>query len=375
MRYSNIVIILLLFSGFLKSQTIDTLILHQPISKYDTLIYKRIIEFDDSTRLYHVKDYYDNGQIKMEGTYSSFDKNVKENYWCNYITNTKQGVYKTWYKNGFPESRCIFIDGKNHGIREEYYSNGQISVRSNWIQGNKEGNTKGLEHGNFKGWSKDGQLLYDHDRVNGLKINPIDTNYHYMQYLPTDYNVDSTKRWPLIIYLHGGSMRGTDLNRLYTYGIPDQIYRGREFPFIIVAPQCPVLIRWSTDNWFENFYTEIITKYRVDTNRIYLTGVSLGGAGTWYLAIKYSDKFAAIAPISGFTSHIDYIDKNIDNLTDIPIWAFHGKIDNVVPFEETERIINKLKGKNKELKFTIEPEIGHWIQKREKHISLPQAWV
>ena len=65
--------------------------------------------------------------------------------------------------------------------------------------------------------------------------------------------------------------------------------------------------------------------------------------------------------MSGFTSHMDYIDKNIDMLVDIPIWAFHGKIDDVVPFEETERIIKKLDGKNQNLRFSVEPEVGHWI--------------
>lgn len=77
--------------------------------------------------------------------------------------------------------------------------------------------------------------------------------------------------------------------------------------------------------------------------------------GTWYLATKYPDKFAAIAPMCGFTSHIDDIDNNIENLIDMPIWAFHGRIDNVVPFEETERIIKKLEGKNKDIIFSIEP--------------------
>jgi predicted peptidase len=70
---------------------------------------------------------------------------------------------------------------------------------------------------------------------------------------------------------------------------------------------------------------------------------------------------AAIAPMSGFTSHMDFIDNSIDKLTNIPIWAFHGKTDNVVPFEETERIIKKLEEINKDLKFTIELEVGHWI--------------
>lgn len=59
------------------------------------MVYKRIVRFDDDNRLYHVEDYFDNGQIQMKGTYSSFDKTIKENYWCNYKYNTKQGLYQT----------------------------------------------------------------------------------------------------------------------------------------------------------------------------------------------------------------------------------------------------------------------------------------
>jgi pimeloyl-ACP methyl ester carboxylesterase len=362
MKQSAVLLTLILISIGLSAQSIDTLILHQPISKYDTIAYKRIIRFDKDDSLYYVEDYFESVQIQMKGTYSSLDKNVKEDYWCNYRTNTKQGRYQTWYENGNAQSRYNYLDGKKNGLCEEFYSNGQISDRGYWIPGDIKGNTRGMRHGNFKGWSKNGELLYDFDYDHGLKINPIDTNYHYLLYKPADYELDTLKAYPLIIYLHGGSHRGTDLNKLYGYGIPDQIYRGREFPFIIAAPQCPVLLRWSTDNWFENFFNEIKSKYRIDTNRVYLTGVSLGGAGTWYLAIKYPEKFAAIAPMSGFTSHIDYIYKNSDNLRAIPIWAFHGVIDETVPVEETDRMIEKLKGKNKSLKYTRLPEIGHWIQ-------------
>jgi predicted peptidase len=79
------------------------------------------------------------------------------------------------------------------------------------------------------------------------------------------------------------------------------------------------------------------------------------------IAVKHPDRFAAIAPMSGFTSHMDFIDNNIDRLIDMPIWAFHGKIDIVVPFEETERIIKVLENKNKGLRFSVEPAVGHWI--------------
>ncbi|MCB0806360.1 MAG: dienelactone hydrolase family protein, partial [Bacteroidales bacterium] len=219
----------------------------------------------------------------------------------------------------------------------------------------------GQLNGICKYWNDKGDLEYEITFKNGINQFPETTSYNYITYLPTDYVNDTLKEYPLLIYLHGGSARGSDTLDLYDAGPFDQIYRGRTFPFIVVAPQCPKHLRWSTENWFEHFYYDLIKKYRIDTNRIYLTGESLGGSGTWFLATKYPDKFAAIAPMSGFTSHMDFIDKNIDKLKNIPIWAFHGKIDNVVPFEETERIIKKLKGKNENLKFTSETYVGHWI--------------
>ncbi len=354
MKIITLLLSLFICLGTIKAQEIDTFYLQYPISKNDTIIYKRIIQFDKNDSLYHVRDYYPDGQIEMEGTYSSFDKSIKEkSLWCNYRTNTKEGEFKKWYQNGQIESKTNFLNGLRHGLLEYWYSNGQRESIQNYSNGQK--------NGKCTWWNNDGSLQNELLFEKGLNQNKKDTNYHYISYTPKEYDADTLKRWPLIIYLHGGSSRGTDTINLYCCGIPDQIWRKREFPFIIVAPQCPINQRWSTDNWFDNFYEEVTTKYRVDTNKVYLTGVSLGGSGTWYLAIKYPEKFAAIAPMSGFTRHIDYIIKNTDKLIDIPIWAFHGKIDKVVQFEDTELLINKLEGKNRDLKFTAEPDLGHWI--------------
>ena len=87
----------------------------------------------------------------------------------------------------------------------------------------------------------------------------------------------------------------------------------------------------------------------------------MAGAGTWYLAAKYPDRFAAIAPISGFTRHMDFISENSDHLKDIPIWAFHGVVDDVVPVEETDYLMNKLSVANDQIKYTREKNVGHWI--------------
>lgn len=353
MKRTAVLLLTIFCLGHLQAPETETFILNYPVSKQETIVYKRVIQFDKKKNVFLVKDYFENGQIQMEASYSSFDKRIKEEYQCNYRSNTKEGAYQEWYRNGRIKFVGNFKKGLLNGLCTDWYLNGQKEAEANWLNGQL--------HGRVKYWTEKGDLQFDSTFEHGLNQYPKDVHYHYLSYLPKEYDADPAKKWPLIIYLHGGSDRGTDLKKLYASGIPDQIYRGRDFPFIIIAPQCPEHIRWSTDNWFENLYQEITGKYRIDPNRVYLTGLSLGGSGTWYIAEKYRDLFAAIAPISGFTSHLDYIDSHADQLMDLPIWAFHGKIDNVVAFEETERMIKKLEGKNKDLKFSAEPEVGHWI--------------
>jgi len=350
----KIMIFLFLISlGLLPSQDEETFILNYTASKTRTIVYKRIIRFDQNRRLFQVRDYFENGQIQMDASYSSFDKRVKEAPQCNHRSNTKEGPYQEWHANGQTAFTGNYQNGLRTGSFTSWYENGQKEAEENWRHGQL--------HGRARYWSERGELQFKLTFAHGENENPRNVRYPYLCWLPKDYHNDPAQKWPLIIYLHGGSDRGTDLKKLYSTGIPDQIYRGREFPFIVAAPQCPMHLRWSTDHWFESFFKEITAKYRVDTDRVYLTGLSLGGSGTWYLATKYPEKFAAIAPMSGFTSHMDSIDRHIDRLSDMPIWAFHGKLDDVVPIEETERMIQKLQGRNGEMKFTSEPEVGHWI--------------
>jgi predicted peptidase len=184
--------------------------------------------------------------------------------------------------------------------------------------------------------------------------------YDYLTYLPTDYGADDSTKWPAIIFLHGGSSRGNDLARVKANGIPDRIERGKHLPFIVIAPQCPIDKRWETDDWFDIFYGEISTRYRIDTNRIYLTGLSLGGSGTWYLALKYPSTFAAIAPVSGKTSHIQFISDSACNLAGIPMWIFHGKDDEIVDVKETHQIAMRLDQCNVSYSLSIFAGHRHW---------------
>nr|WP_319571035.1 prolyl oligopeptidase family serine peptidase [uncultured Draconibacterium sp.] len=353
MKQLTTIIILILTSIGLQAQTIDTFLLQYSISKYDTVVYKRIIEKLDKNNLIHVQDYYPNGQVQMDATYSNFNKKVKEELQCNYRTNTKQGNYKEWSKNGQLIYDAKYKNGLRDGLAVSWYNTGIIESEKNW--------SNGQLNGICKYWNEKGNLEYEITFKNGINQSPETVFYKYITYLPADYANDLFKEYPLLIFLHGGSARGKDTLDLYSSGPFDQIYRGRNFPFIVVAPQCPKHLRWSTENWFENFYSDLIKKYRIDTNRVYLTGASLGGSGTWYLATKYPDKFTAIAPMSGFTRHMDYISENIENLKNIPIWALHGESDNVVPVEETDYLITKLSEINNQIKYTREKDVGHSI--------------
>ena len=353
MRRTVAALSMLLCLGRVRAQEPETCVLRQAVSSRETVVYTRVIRFDDERLLFHVQDFFEDGRIQMDAFYTSFDKRVKEGSQCNHRSNTKEGPYAEWHRNGSKAFEGCFSRGRLNGASSSWYESGQKEAEESWLDGQL--------HGRVRYWSEKGELQFDSTFAHGLNQNRRQVRYRYLSYVPKDYEADPGKAWPLVIYLHGGSDRGSDLKKLYSSGIPDQVYRGREFPFVMLAPQCPEHLRWSTDDWFESFFEEATARYRIDADRVYLTGPSLGGSGTWYIAARYPGTFAAIAPMSGFTSHLDFIDENIERLYEVPVWAFHGQRDTVVPFEETERIVRKLEGRNKNLKFSAEPDLGHEI--------------
>ncbi|QDK79365.1 phospholipase [Spirosoma sp. KCTC 42546] len=181
--------------------------------------------------------------------------------------------------------------------------------------------------------------------------------YPYLVYLPKEYT-DKKESYPLVIYLHGGSQRGKDLTKLKTYGLPHLVDKGRDFPFIIASPQCPDGKFWSTDNWLDSLYSDVKAKYRIDSKRIYLTGISMGGYGVWQTAVAYPDKFAAIVPLCGGCDD----STQICRIKHIPVWTFHGVADDVISISETERLVRRLEECNGQVKFTRLEKEGHAIQ-------------
>jgi predicted peptidase len=181
--------------------------------------------------------------------------------------------------------------------------------------------------------------------------------YEYLLYVPKEYPANQ-RSYPLVISLHGSSLKGNDLNKLKRYGLPQLVEQGHDYEFIIASPQCPDGKFWSTDNWFEPLYEELIAKYRIDPKRVYLTGISMGGYGVWQTAVAYPDKFAAIMPLCGGCDD----STQICRISQIPVWTFHGTADDVIPIDETERLVKRLNQCNGNVKFTKLDKVGHSIQ-------------
>ena len=191
--------------------------------------------------------------------------------------------------------------------------------------------------------------------------------YDYLLYLPKDYGA-AGRRWPLVLFLHGAGERGSDIEKIKRHGPPKLVAQEREFPFILVSPQCPAGAWWDAEA-LNALLDEIVAKYAVDEDRVYLTGLSMGGSGTWDLAIKCPQRFAAIVPICGAGAQPYNARKR---LVHVPVWTFHGAKDETVPIQTTELMVESVKKGGGDVKFTVYPEAGHdsWTQTYEN----PEMW-
>jgi predicted peptidase len=184
----------------------------------------------------------------------------------------------------------------------------------------------------------------------------------YLIYLPKDYHARSKTRWPLILFLHGAGERGTNLSKVALHGPPKLVKQARDFPFIIVSPQCPANQRWDNEVLLA-LLDEIEVRYNVDKSRVYLTGLSMGGYGTWSLGLTHPERFAAIAPICGGGDLIVLLladPKKVSALRTLGVWAFHGGKDPVVPLSESERMVDALRKTGcKDVQLTVYPEAQH----------------
>lgn len=180
-------------------------------------------------------------------------------------------------------------------------------------------------------------------------------NLRYYLYYPQDYETDGDKSFGLLLFLHGGGEAGGDLEEIKENGPPKLLVEGKQFPFLVLAPQNPHKRKWWNAEAVKQLLDSVVATNNVDVNKIYLTGLSRGGSAAWELATQYPNTFAAMAVVCGMTPlpYAHWIDKNM------PIWVFHGEDDKVISVEESDKMVEKLRKMNYKVRYTRYGNVGH----------------
>jgi predicted peptidase len=187
---------------------------------------------------------------------------------------------------------------------------------------------------------------------------------NYLLFLPLGYDRLAGVAWPLMIFLHGRDQRGDTQNALQLLkkeGPPGIVEEQPDFPFILLSPQCPTDSYWSQElDSIEYVLDYVVDNYHVDTDRIYLTGLSMGGFGSWHMALRDPKRYAAMAPIAGgYAYESRGVPANICDLMDLPTWVFHGAQDDVVLPYQSEVLVEALMDCGADVRFTLYPNTGH----------------
>jgi len=203
-------------------------------------------------------------------------------------------------------------------------------------------------------------------------------SYRYQVYVPRDF--DSKKKWPVILFLHGAGERNDDGLQQTDVGIGHAIrVNAPRFPFIVVMPQCRKDRRWIHADMQAQAMAALeqsIKEFHGDRDRLYLTGLSMGGYGTWDMTAKYPGKFAAYVPIcGGIYGPVKVPDARVGLAADpsvadpyaetakrigaTPIWIFHGAADDTVPVEESRKMAQALEVAKANFHYTEYPAVGH----------------
>jgi predicted peptidase len=203
----------------------------------------------------------------------------------------------------------------------------------------------------------------------------------YLLFLPANYQKNIEARWPLILYLHGGSLRGTDVELVRTLGLPHKLETDPNFPFIVVSPQCPPGEIWTDVEALGALLDRAQADYRIDPDRIFVTGHSMGGRGALYLAYRQPERFAAVVALSPLSP----ITAWKDNLAKVPLWIFHGKADTLAPVADTEELVHGIQNAGGHPRLDIlpgrdhfildvydRPEVYEWLLQQKRDIRVPR---
>jgi len=208
----------------------------------------------------------------------------------------------------------------------------------------------------------------------GSFLKNVQKNYAYNYILSKPIDQNNAK--PLLIFLHGSGEKGNDLEKVKVHG-PLKYMKNNTLDAYVLVPQCPENQYWESDALYF-LIKKIIQEEKIDTNRIYLTGLSMGAWGAWNLAYAHPELFAALVPIAGFVDRIPLIEGC--KIANIPIRMYHGLLDNVVDVQYSVNIYKKLKDCNKDIQLQIfddafhdswtrvydNPEIYKWLMSKRK---------
>jgi predicted esterase len=210
----------------------------------------------------------------------------------------------------------------------------------------------------FENFTKNRQIQQEKRRgiFEKVIVPDINDNYNYLVYKPPGY--EKKKDWPLILFLHGVKEGSNNLDIVKKTALPQILEEGKDLPFVVICPQCREKQVWDEDKLIK-LLDKVVEKYSVDKNRIYLTGDSMGGYGSWSLGYTYPERFAAIAPICGGGRA-----SQAAKLKNVPIWAFHNENDDIVLSSESQDMVDVVNKAGGNAKLTIYPVSGHdaWTQ-------------
>ena len=221
----------------------------------------------------------------------------------------------------------------------------------------------------------------------------LNTSRDYWFYIPKEYVEEGNDEFPLMIFLHGNGERGNDIEKVLIHGPLKEIQNGRDFPFFIIAPQMPDFpegfkyvgspyswkeksrqpMKRETTDWdirWDEFYppygwdkisadlikliNDAKDNYPIDERRIYITGLSYGGYGTWFMLINYPEIWAAGVPVCGAGNP-----KNVYKIGEIPVWLFHGGKDRVILPEWSLETADSLEASSGNIRVTVHEDLGH----------------
>ena len=199
--------------------------------------------------------------------------------------------------------------------------------------------------------------------------NTVAGSYNFWLYAPREY-VGEHQRIPVIIFLHGASLCGTNLQRVRRYGLLEAIEKGRYYPAFVIAPQNP------GGSWKPSQIAKILdwveANYEVDETRVYVIGMSLGGYGTLDFAGTYPERVAAAMALCGGSTLKDYT-----NLGKIPLWIMHGTADRAVPISESKKVVKEMveSGNDKLLRYDWLQGASHGALARILYLKQTYDWL